>query len=81
MTGQQKLNMRGGDEKEQNKTHKITLTGVGAQGKAQRIGSTFWDSIGVVGFLALLCLLHLHWVQVAVRQLGMKTLGNRWTGS
>lgn len=59
----------------------MTLTGVGAQCKAQSICATFWDSIGIVGFLALLCFLHLQRVQVAVRQLAVQTLGHKWTGS
>lgn len=63
------------------KTNKLTLASVGAQGKAESICATLWDAIWVVWLLALLCLFHLHWIQVAVYQLGMKTLEDREVGS
>lgn len=52
----------------------FTLAGVGTQGKPESVCATLWDAGGVVGLLALLCLLHLQWIQVTVLQLSMKTL-------
>lgn len=71
----------GGTRKEKvrrtNKTNEFTLASVGAQGESESICATLWDAIWVVWLLALLCLLHLQWIQVAVHQLGMKTLEDR----
>lgn len=63
------------------KTNEFTLASVGTQGEPESICATLWDAIWVVWLLALLCLLHLHWIQVAVSQLGIKALEGRGTGN
>lgn len=63
------------------KTNEFTLATVGTQGEPESICATLWDAIWVVWLLALLCLLHLQWIQVAVHQLGMKTLEGRRVGN
>lgn len=55
-------------------TNEFTLACVRTKGKSERICSTLWDAIGIVCLLALFCLLHLQWIQVAVCQLGMEAL-------
>lgn len=54
--------------------NEFTLACVGTKGKSESICATFWDAIWIVCLLALLCLLHLQWIQVAVHQLGMEAL-------
>lgn len=56
------------------KTNEFTLACVRTKGESERICSTLWDAIWIVCLLALFCLLHLQWIQVAVRQLGMEAL-------
>lgn len=51
-----------------------TLASIGTEGKAESICATLWDAIWIVWLLALFCLFYLQWIQVAVRQLGVKTL-------
>lgn len=63
------------------KTKALTLARVGTQGETESICATLWDAIWVVWLLALLCLLHLQWIQVAVHQLDMKTLEDTWIGN
>lgn len=56
------------------KKNELTLACVCTKGKSESICSTLWDAIWIVCLLALFCLLHLQWIQVAVRQLGVEAL-------
>lgn len=69
--GQWRHNKRREEKKNKKKTNEFTLASVGTQGEPESICAALWDAIWVVWLLALLCLLHLQWIQVAVRQLGM----------
>ena len=63
------------------KTSEFTLASVGTQGESESICATLWNAIWVVWLLALLCFFYLYWIQVAVRQLGMKALEERGIGN
>lgn len=61
--------------------NEFTLARVCTKGKSESICATLWDAIWIVCLLALLCLLHLQWIQVAVCQLGMEALEDVGTGN